>query len=199
MTDSVNPVFTIGYANLPIERFIELLRQHHIEAVADVRSQPYSRHTPEYSQDQLKTALGKAGIQYVFMGRELGARRDEPECYIGGKVQYDLAAKSPAFREGLNRVESGRLKYRIALLCSEKDPITCHRAILVSRELSRDGVNVEHILHDGTLEGQDDLERRLLRLHDRDEADLFEDEPTRLKRAYLEQAEEIAFVREGEE
>jgi len=199
MTDSVNPVFTIGYATLGIDRFIHLLRQHDIAAVADVRSQPYSRYTPEYSQDQLKAALADAGIQYVFMGKELGARREEPECYVGGKVRYDLVAKTTAFRDGLGRIESGRQQYRIALLCAEKDPVTCHRAILVSRELARKRVNVQHILHDGTLESHEELEQRLLQLHGRDQVDLFEGETERLDRAYSLQAEEIAFVREGEE
>jgi hypothetical protein len=100
MTESVNRVFTIGYATLGIDRFIHLLRQHDIAAVADVRSQPYSRYTPEYSQDQLKAALAEAGIQYVFMGKELGARRDEPQCYVDGKVRYDLVARTTAFPDG---------------------------------------------------------------------------------------------------
>lgn len=194
-----NPVFTIGYASLTIDRFIELLLQHHIDAVGDVRSQPYSRYTPEYSQDRLKTALDKAGIQYVFMGKELGARRGEPECYVDGKVRYDLVAKTPAFRDGITRIEGGHLKYRIALLCAEKDPVTCHRAILISRELSKKKIEVQHILHDGSLEPHEELEHRLLKLHGRDQEDLFEDETERLKGAYSQQADEIAFVREGED
>ena len=199
MNSREHPIFTIGYATLSIDRFIELLCQHAIAAVADVRSQPYSRHTPEYSQDQLKAALNKAGIQYVFLGQELGARRDEPECYVDGKVRYDLVAKTSAFREGIWRLKKGRTSYRIALLCAEKDPITCHRSILVSRELSTDGIDVQHILHDGSLESHDHLEHRLLGFFGRDQVDLFDDEDTRLGRAYSQQAEAIAFVREGEE
>ena len=199
MRAAANPGCTLGYATLSIDGFIDLLRQHDIDAVADVRSQPYSRYTPEYSQDQLKVALGEAGIQYVFMGKELGARRDEPECYVDGKVRYDLVAKTPAFRHGIDRLKKGRQKYRIALLCAEKDPITCHRSILVSRELVKEDIDVQHILHNGSLEPHDQLEQRLLSSYGHDQEDLFDNQDARLERAYRQQAEEIAFVREGEE
>ncbi len=199
MTQTANSIFTIGYAALAIERFIELLRLYCITILADVRSQPYSRYSPEYSRDPLKVLLEKSGIRYVFMGKELGARRDEPECYEDSKARYDLIVKTPAFREGIARLKRGALKYRIALLCAEKDPITCHRSILVSRELSREGVNVQHIRHDCSLESQQQLEQRLLKLHERDQVDLFDNKSTRLNYVYTQQADYIAFVREGEE
>ncbi len=173
----LNPVLTIGYASLPIDRFIGLLRLHRIDVVADVRSQPHSRYMPEYSHDRLKRALENSFIRYVFMGKELGARREEPECYLDGKVSYDLVGRTPAFREGISRLEEGAKSYRIALLCAEKDPLNCHRALLVSRELWRRGMDVKHIIHDGSLESHKDLERRLLPLQERDQADLFENEP----------------------
>jgi uncharacterized protein (DUF488 family) len=197
MTESVYPIFTIGYATLTIERFIELLHLYHIEAVADVRSQPYSRYTPEFTHDSLKSTLSNAGIQYVFLRKELGARRDEPECYVDGKVRYGLVVKTRTFKEGISRLEEGRKKFRISLLCAEKDPLTCHRTILVSRHLSEQGIEILHILHDGTLESQEQLEQRLLRIHGLSQEELFEDETARLSRIYEIQADKLAYVKEG--
>src|SRR5688500_10615354 len=107
---------------------------HKIAAVADVRSSPYSARLQQFNKPVLKNALEQVGIAYVFLGNELGARRSEQDCYVEGQARYDLIAKTPAFREGIARVLKGVEKYRMTLLCAEKDPITCHRTILVSRE-----------------------------------------------------------------
>lgn len=157
-----NPVFSIGHSNHDIEVFLGLLAKHHIDAIGDVRSHPYSRHFPQYSREPLRSALGQAGVAYVFLGRELGARSSNPDCYRNGRVQYELLAKESSFQEGLERIFQGSKRYRVALLCAEKDPIQCHRALLVCRHLTAAGRGVEHIHADGTLETQRDMERRLL-------------------------------------
>ncbi|MGH8533157.1 MAG: DUF488 family protein, partial [Gammaproteobacteria bacterium] len=115
-------LYSIGHSNHEITAFVELLRQHGITAIGDVRSHPYSRYVPQYSREPLKTALVNGGIAYVFLGKELGARSNNPACYRQGKVQYDLLAQEAFFAEGVKRVIQGMERYVIALMCAEKDP-----------------------------------------------------------------------------
>ncbi len=156
----MNPVFTIGHSNQTLEQFIALLKQHGITALADVRSKPYSKYVPHFSRDALKPAMEAAGIAYVFMGAELGARPDDPDCYIDSKVSYEKLAQRPVFSEGIRRLQEGRRKFRISLMCAEKDPANCHRAHLVASALSGQGVAVLHIHADGHLESHAELLRR---------------------------------------
>ena len=104
----------------------------------------YSRMNAQFNREALRDLLKATNIAYVFLGRELGARSEDPECYVQGRVQYDRLARAALFQQGLTRVLQGREQHRIALLCAEKDPLTCHRGILVSRELAARGVDVEH-------------------------------------------------------
>lgn len=115
-----NCVYTIGHSNHPTDAFVALLRLHSISAICDVRSHPYSRHYPQYSKDALKNALADAGIAYVFLGKELGARSNNPACYKQGRVQYERLAQEPSFSEGLRRLIQGMGRYKIALMCAEK-------------------------------------------------------------------------------
>ena len=138
-------LFTIGHSNHPIEAFIRLLQGHGVTAVGDVRSHPYSRYAPQYSRDPLKVALAQKGIAYVFLDKELGARSKDPGCYKEGKVQYDRLARQPQFAEGISRVTEGMKQYCIALMCAEKDPLECHRTLLVARKLHEAGVGSEPI------------------------------------------------------
>jgi len=156
-------IFTIGHSTHAFEAFAALLARHGVTAVADVRSHPYSR-LAHFHRPALEARLPAAGVQYVFLGRELGARRDEPECYVDGQADYRRIAALPAFAAGLERLERGARTHRIALMCAEKEPLDCHRTILVSRQLALRGWNVRHILADGSLETQADCDRRLLRL-----------------------------------
>ena len=134
----MNPLlYTIGHSNHEIAVFIGLLRQHGVTAIGNVRSQPYSRYVPQYSRDAMETALVDAGIAYVFLGKELEARSDNPHCYREGKIQFDRLAREPIFAEGIGRVMQGIERCRIALTCAEKDPLDCHRALLVARKLLR--------------------------------------------------------------
>src|SRR5690348_7620224 len=141
-------VYTIGHSTQPLERFIELLRQHGVTALADVRSRPYSRMNSQFNREDLKDALREHGIAYVFLGKELGARCEDRSCYQNGKVQYSRLAQTKLFEEGLDRVREGANKYCIAMMCAEKEPLECHRTILVSRYLDAMGLQVRHILND---------------------------------------------------
>lgn len=141
--------------------FTKLLAQHDIEAVADVRSAPYSRRHPQFNRDALKEALRANGIAYVFLGRELGARSKDPSCYANGRVDFRKLARTALFRSGIKRVLEGSQQMRIALMCAEKEPLACHRTLLVARELVRSDSKVNHILADGTLETHRDAINRL--------------------------------------
>jgi uncharacterized protein (DUF488 family) len=91
-------VLTIGHSTHPIETFLGLLHQHGVTAVADVRSAPYSRFNPQFNKDALEHDLKEHGIRYVFLGRELGARSDDPSCYDKGRVQYGRLARTCSCR-----------------------------------------------------------------------------------------------------
>ncbi len=111
-------VFTVGHSTHSAAKVLELLRRNEITAIADVRSQPYSRMNPQFNREPMKDALKSAGISYVFLGRELGARSEDRSCYIDGKVQYDRLARTDLFQRGLARVVDGASRHRIALLCA---------------------------------------------------------------------------------
>ena len=127
--------YTIGHSNHEVHDFIGLLRMHFIEVVCNVRSAPYSKHAPQFNYDAIGKQLQEAGIRYVYSGKELGPPSDQPGCYIDGKVQYDLLAETEAFKEGIERLKTGIRNFRVVLMCSEKDPLACHRTILVCRHL----------------------------------------------------------------
>lgn len=157
-------LYTVGHSNLDIEDFVSLLQQHQITAVADVRSSPYSRRFPQFNQTALQASLKEIQVAYVFLGKELGARTEDQSCYVAGKALYENIAKTELFAQGIQRVIKGLEHYKIALMCAEKDPITCHRTILVCRHLKSYNLNIYHILNDGRLESHDELEERLLQL-----------------------------------
>lgn len=158
----MEPIFTIGHSLHSIETFLELLQLHRIDAVADIRSHPYSKRFPHFSKGELQLTLRAAGIRYVFLGVELGARREERSCYVEGQARYEQIARLPAFAEGLSRLKNGAANTRIALMCAEKDPLTCHRTILVTRHLCKMGIAIQHIREDGKLESNSDAENRLM-------------------------------------
>lgn len=197
MTDAAAPtrptVFTVGHSNLELPAFLALLSKHQVEAVADVRSSPFSKYVPQFNRDVLEIALRKANVRYVPMGRELGARRGEPECYVESKARYELIAKAPLFQEGLERVRKGAEKFRLAMMCAEKDPLTCHRTILVCRHL-KPALDIRHILEDGSLESADQAEERLLDLLGLPAGDLFQSKADFIEQAYDKQGEKIAYV-----
>jgi uncharacterized protein (DUF488 family) len=156
-------LFTIGHSNLSIEAFVLLLQKHEITAVVDVRSHPFSRYLPHFNQSEIKASLSSVGIQYVFLGKELGARPEDLSCYdLSGKALYERIAATPLFSEGIQRLLKGAGSYKVSLMCAEKDPMTCHRTILVCHKVKDFNVQINHILSDGNLESHQDLEARLL-------------------------------------
>jgi uncharacterized protein (DUF488 family) len=190
-------VFTIGHSDLGVETFIAHLQLNHISAIVDVRSSPYSRMQPQFNREALKRDLQKNNISYLFFGKELGARSEQPECYINGRVQFDILATQPLFLEGIDRIIKGTFQYCIALMCSEKDPLNCHRTILVARQLCNRGIGIKHILYDGSIELHYDLEKRLLKKLKMEELDLFRSESEIVSDAYSKWSDRIAYVDES--
>jgi len=189
-------LFTIGHSVHPVERFVELLKIHGINALCDVRSSPYSRFTPQFNRELLKEELARHGIAYIYLGVELGPRSSDPGCYEKGKVRYDRLAATEIFQKGMDRLRKGMAAYRIALMCAEKDPLSCHRMILICRNLRGDDMVIRHILEDGALEDHREAERRLMKLWNIDPADLFSTEDDQIRRAYDLQAEKVAYTME---
>jgi len=186
-------VHTIGHSNGTADHLLELLRAHNITAVVDVRSQPYSRFNPQFNREEIAGFLKKAGIEYVFLGRELGARSEDRSCYRNGRAQYALIAKSPLFVSGIQRLLAGAEKFSVAIMCAEKEPLGCHRTILIARHLHERGVAVRHILEDGSVENHDNLLLRLLAAHGMQENHLFHSKDELINIAYEMQAAQIEY------
>ena len=194
-------VYTIGHSNHSLRTFLALLRTHAISAVADVRSRPYSGYNPQFDRELLRSALLEDVIKYVFLGVELGARSSDPSCYEGGVIQFERLARTREFQCGLDRIVSGAQQYRVAMMCAEKEPLECHRTILVSRELRRLEVDVAHIHADGALERHDSALRRLahmLRVRE-EEQHLFRSAQDLLDDVYRMQEKRIAYEVEANE
>jgi uncharacterized protein (DUF488 family) len=193
-------IYTIGHSNHPIDRFIALLQQHGIGALADVRSTPYSRFNPQFGKERLQAALAGAGIKYVFLGEELGARSKDPTCYDeAGRVSYGRLASTELFRHGLDRLLTGMQTHRIAIMCAEREPLDCHRTILVARELEKSGVPITHILADASLEPHRHAMERLASRLKLADTDLFRTPDELIEDAYEKQGSQIAYVRRNKE
>lgn len=163
-------VLTIGHSTHPIDAFVALLQRHAAAAVADVRAAPYSRFNPQFNREPLAASLAACGIAYVFLGSELGGRSADPACYDDGRISYERLGSTCAFREGLERVEQDATRRRIALMCAEKEPLECHRCLLVAPALEARGVPVAHIRPERKLEAHADAMTRLLAMHDLQDA-----------------------------
>lgn len=151
-------VWTVGHSNHDLPDFLALLRAASINAVADVRSDPDRVYRDHFRQAPLQSALAGAGIDYVFLGVELGGRPRVAEHFDeDGRARYDLMAAEPSFRHSLGRVRAGAERLHVAVMCSEASPLECHRRLLVGRALAADQVEVLHVLADGSIVTEADL------------------------------------------
>ena len=199
MQDDRPRLYTIGHSTHTFEEFVQLLKRHNVNAVADVRSQPYSRWTEHFNRERFAADLAAVGIRYVFLGEELGARRDEVQSYEMDRVSYERIVSLPRFQDGLNRLRQGSHEYRIAVMCSEKEPLDCHRTVLICRQL-RGEFHIQHILADGNVEEHEETERRMVRAMDITRT-LFEPDLTEedmIQQAYDKRGRQIAFRRTHE-
>lgn len=162
MTETVT-IYTIGHSNASAAKIIELLKQYEIDVLVDVRSSPYSQYNPQFNRESFQGALEQSGIEYRFAGDYLGGRPKDPTCYKEkqlpqGKADYLQLVDYPAvmtkvwFKKGLNHLIDISHQQRIAIMCSEEDPATCHRHHLVGKALMAQDIKVVHIRKDGNLQ-----------------------------------------------
>ena len=162
-------LYSIGHSSQTQEEFLALLTSYSINCVVDVRSVPASKYSPQFNQENLKWFLKSHGILYLHFGDEFGARRTD-SIDENGQVNFELAVKTTNFQHGVVRLMRGLEKgYQIALMCSEADPLECHRFSMVSRYFYDLGLDVQHILKDGTLAPHASLEKEMINqfLHSR--------------------------------
>lgn len=187
-------IYTIGHSTHSIQAFATILSSHGITAVADVRSAPYSRFQPHFNREVLAKSLNDLGIEYVFVGDSIGGRSSNESDYENGRVVYARLKKNDYFENGIQRVILGSEKYKLALMCSEKEPIDCHRTLLVGQTLFERGISVTHILSDGLVESHESAIQRLLKLFKLDEPDLFRTKKEIVEEALLRQEQKVAFT-----
>lgn len=198
-------LFTIGHSNIAADRFVGLLHWAGVGAIADVRTTPVSRFCPWFSAKTLVPLLAGEGIDYLDFGQALGGRPRDPALYRDGVADYEAMAGQGEFKAALDRLiaraarrrgESGE-RGQICLMCAEREPLECHRCLLVARELAARGLHVGHVLHDGTIEAHAETERRLLELEGGDR-DLFAPgQSERLAAAYRRRAQAVAYRAKG--
>lgn len=160
-------VYTIGYAGITLDKFLETMKELNISILVDVRSLPKSKYFYQFNDVSLKNLLNSVGVSYENWKNEFGARQDNLDFYQDGILNYDIFAKSEQFQKGISKVkELQKENKNICLMCSEIDPINCHRAILCGRYISKENIEVKHIIakRDGSIniENHTDFEKRLM-------------------------------------
>lgn len=206
MTTGVSEIFTIGHSNRSLDEFLELLRANGIEVVVDVRSVPRCGYARHFDKEQLVPALRREGLRYLFLGEQLGGRPPHPALYSeserrvrGGQVKrycdYEKVRDWSPFREGIARLLEGARRFRIALMCAEKEPLDCHRALLIAEVLRERGVRVRHIRDERTVQDHEDTRRQALSDEDRACALLWppEEHERWVEQALRKRAEKVAF------
>jgi uncharacterized protein (DUF488 family) len=186
-------LFSIGHSNIPVERFITMLRGTGVSAIADVRSTPASRRFPWFSAKTLAARLAQEGIAYTAYGDALGGRPRDPALYRDGIADYVAMARRPEFQGGIGRLLTGMERSCVCLMCAEREPLDCHRCLLVTRALAERGLAVGHILHDGTVEPDAVTEQRLLALSGMGDDLFVTGQDERLAAAYRCRAQTVAF------
>lgn len=189
MTEDLSfEIYSVGHSNHPIEEFVGLLKRHQIEVVADSRSYPSSKYAPQYNSPVLRRVLNEVAIRYLFLGKELGGRPKDLSYYDDkGRVLYYKLAQSQDFCAGIARLRIGASKFRVAVLCSEEDPSTCHRSLLIGKVLAMSGYRVKHIRGNGSIETEEDVQaqRKQLGMFDRDESQAWKSSRSVLQRDRL--------------
>lgn len=157
-------IYTIGHSNYSVDKLIDMLKFYDINCVIDIRGTPYSKYNVQFNKETIRKTLTDRGYLYIYMGKEFAVQRMNKSSYTKeGYADFEKAMRDEHFLEGIKRLKNGLNKgYKIALMGAMQDPINCHRAILVGRALREKSFNVKHILHEGTLASQEELEERIL-------------------------------------
>lgn len=192
-------IFTIGYTAFQLEGFFSILKKYDINSVIDVRSSPFSKFHSEYNTDKLSEELKKRGFAYRNYKNEFGARQLEIKYYPHGYMDFSLFVKSDAFRSGMGKImNASNMDYRFVLMCAEKEPVTCHRVIMVAREFYKEGYTVKNLLANGEFYTQEDIEHQLVDMYypDRNQLTLFDEQLSwdeMVENSYAFQNEKIGY------
>lgn len=203
----MSTVYTIGYTAFSIAEFLKILKEYKITCLIDVRSVPRSSYYKEYDDTALSTLLNKNNVVYRNYKEEFGARQSNKAFYNEkGFLDFDVFSKSQQFKDGITKIKTAQdMGFTVCLMCAEKDPINCHRTILIARNLDKSGFEVNHILATGKTCTQKDIDDRLLEKYfpNRNQLSLFDEENLTeeelLNKAYVLKNEEIGFKLEEEE
>lgn len=160
----IDTIYTIGYAGFPIDKFVEELKNNSINAVIDVRSSAFSQYYSDYNKNNLELRLKKEGIYYRNYAKEFGARQNDEEYYADeGYLDFSKFSKSEQYLEGIKKLCTSMGKgYTFALMCAEKNPIDCHRTVLVARTFFEKGYKVVHLCPEGKTILQEEINLQLL-------------------------------------
>lgn len=157
----VKRLYTLGHSRHGIAQFIELAQRHHINLIADVRGQPFSRFNPQFNREPFRDALEEAGIAYQWFGDRLSGRPAEREFYgPDGQILWDQLRQWPELLDALDKLLFQAADKTIALVCAEENPMKCHRRFLLTPPLIDAGAKIIHIRGDGTIENEQDMARR---------------------------------------
>jgi len=190
-------IFTIGHSNHDISDFINLLLANQIELVIDVRSAPYSKLYPHFNRNPLEVSLTKNSIKYIFLGDSVGGRSNNIKDYSKGRVMYKKIAEKKEYISSINTIIQNSSKYKIVLMCSEKEPLECHRTLLISRSIEAHMVKILHIHRDGQIESQNEGIQRLLKIWKLDSPNLFGEDAERIDEAFTKQESKYAYFDEN--
>ena len=158
-----NPIHTVGHSNLSAESLVGMLKRRGITQVIDVRSTPYSRYVPQFNRNNIRVTLERNSIGYTHMGDALGGRPQDDRLYDrNGRANYGLMAQEKAFQDAILQVEQVAEDSHTALMCTEADPLHCHRTLLVSQELASRGANIIHLMRDDQQESHEETMEKLL-------------------------------------
>ena len=158
-----NPIHTVGHSNLSAESLVGMLKRRGITQVIDVRSTPYSRYLPQFNRNNIRVTLERNSIGYTHMGDALGGRPQDDRLYDrNGRANYGLMAQEKAFQDAILQVEQVAEDSHTLLMCTEADPLHCHRTLLVSQELTSRGANIIHLMRDDQQESHEETMEKLL-------------------------------------
>lgn len=198
-------IYTIGYTAYPIRDFLSVLKNNRINCLIDVRSVPKSSYYVDYDSDNLKRVLKGANILYRNYKDEFGARQEDKSYYPNGYLDFGIFTNSQKFLSGVDKIDKAiSMGYTVCLMCAEKDPINCHRAIMISRKLDELGFEVTHLLALEEKCSQKDIDNRLLDKYypNRGQLSIFQEDnlsdEEAVRRCYIKQNKEIGFKLEDE-
>lgn len=194
-------VYTVGHSTHHLDYFLEMIREHGVNCIIDVRSVAASSYNPQYNQEPLKHFLKNNKVGYLHFAQEFGARQTDPHLLDEeGKLDFERVRKTWWFKQGLEKVWKGIAKGDVvAIMCSESEPIDCHRFSMVSVGLENDGFEVRHILKDKSIKTNGQLQDELLEKYKKKlpQVDLFNPHITReiqLEVAFRLKNKEIGFA-----